>query len=71
MPAGERASLRRCQAILEKWGVEGIKTDPHEHPCMLMADEVEGLCYTQHGFFTPRAGAPDFLFIDTMWEKMK
>ncbi len=51
--------------------MEGIKPDPHEHPCMLLPDEVEGLCYTQHGFFTPRAGAPDFLFIDTMWEKLK
>ncbi len=57
--------------MLEEWGVEGIRVDENEHPCMLLPDEVDGLCYTQHGYYTPRAGPPDFHFIDTMWQRLK
>ena len=68
---GDRAGLRRCARMLEEWGVEGIQRDPHELPYCMPVDEVAGLCYTQKGYHTPRAGPPDFHFVDTMWEKLK
>ena len=71
MPEGEAASLDRCARMLEEEGVEGIQRDPHERPYCLQPDHVAGLCYVQNGYFTPRAGKPDFFFIDTMWEKLK
>ena len=71
VPPGERAALDRCTRMLEEWGVEGIQVDEHEHPYCLSVDTVSGLCYTQNGYYTKRAGKPDFYFIDTMWERLK
>jgi len=57
--------------MLEKEGVEGVQVDPNEYTYCLEVDQVAGMCYLQNGYFTARAGPPDFWFIDTMWEKMK
>jgi len=65
------ASLKRCAKMLEEWGVEGIIQDEHELPYCLPPDEVASLCYLQNGYYSPRAGKPDFFFIDTMWERLK
>ena len=71
VPDQERASLMRCKDMLDQWGVEAIQPDPHEVDYMMQASEVARICYLQHGYLTPRAGAPDFWFTDTMWDRLK
>ena len=70
VPDGEAADLGRCQELLAEWDIEGIRPDPHELPYMLLPDEVAGIAYLQQGFYEPRAGVPDFHFVDMMWDKM-
>ena len=67
---GERAGTTRCVGILKEMGAEAVHTDPHEYPVMLSPSEVSSVVYLQHGWFTPRAGTPDFYWIDTMWDKL-
>ena len=50
--------------------MECVQEDPHEHPYMLVPDEVEEMVYLQNGYTTARAGDPDFYFIDTVWDKL-
>jgi len=63
--------VNRSALILDKWGVEAVRDDPHEHPYCLQPSQVNHIQYLQNGYFTPRAGAPDFMWIDTMWDKLK
>jgi len=67
---GQGANMTRCRELLAEWDIEGVKPDPLEYLCMLQPDEVSGMVYLQNGYFTPRAGQPDFYWVDTMWEKM-
>ena len=67
---GEHAATRRCVGILKGMGVEAVCTDPHEYPIMLSPSEVSSAVYLQHGWFTPRAGKPDFYWIDNMWQQL-
>ena len=67
---GEGAGTTRCVGILKEMGAEAVRTDPHEYPVMLSPSEVSSVVYLQHGWFTPRAGTPDFYWIDTMWDKL-
>ena len=68
---GDRASVMRSKAIFDQWGVEGVEYDPNEYPCCLQPAEVASIRYLQNGYYTPRAGEPDFMWIDTMWDKLK
>ena len=70
VPRGERACVVRCRDVLQEWGIECVQDDPHEHPYMLVPDEVEEMVYLQNGYNTQRAGDPDFYFIDTVWDKL-
>ena len=70
VPSGEGASVLRCRDVLEEWGMECVRDDPHELPYMLVPDEVECMVYLQNGYHTPRAGSPDFYIIDTVWDKL-
>ena len=71
IPEGDRASAARCKRMMEQWGVEGLQNDPHELPYCLRPAEVAHIQYLQNGYFNPRAGKPDFMWIDTMWDKLK
>ena len=71
IPQGDRASVLRCKGIMERWGVEGVQEDPHELPYCLQPAQVNHIQYLQNGYFTARAGPPDFMWIDTMWDKLK
>jgi len=68
---GARPTMMKCKALLEDWGVEGVKRDRHEYPYMLQPDEVESIVYLQNGYNSGTAGEPDFMFIDTLWDKLK
>ena len=67
---GELAGMQRCQRLLEDMGVEAVTADRHERPYCLAIDDIASKCYLQNGYFTARAGDPDFFWIDTMWDKM-
>ena len=68
---GDHASVVRSKDILDKLGVEAVQDDPHEHLICLQPSQVNHIQYLQNGYFTPRAGKPDFMWIDTMWDKLK
>ena len=60
----------KCGKLLSEWNIEGVRPDDTEMPYMLLPDEVEEIVYLQNGHFSPKSGTPDFLFVDTMWDKM-
>ena len=68
---GDRAGMLRCQALLEELGVETVRDDPHESfPYFLEVSDVSCMVYTQDGHNTQKAGCPDWMFVDTMWDKL-
>ena len=67
---GDHAGMARCQALLQELGVETVKEDPHETIYFLEISDVSSMVYLQNGYSTPKSGKPDWMWIDTMWDKM-
>ena len=70
---GEAAAIKRTKGMMQQMGVETVQPDPFEHPMMLHIDNVCGIVYWQKGYFGLEErpdGKADFLWVDTMWDKM-
>ena len=68
VPEGEHAALARGADNLLNMGVECFMLDEHEHPYMLDIGHVTSMVYYQHGYNSPKAGKPDFYWVDTLWD---
>ena len=70
VPEGQGAALARGAKNLQNLGVECFEWDDHELGYMLHIDHVSSIVYYQNGYYTIKAGEPDFFWVDTLWDTL-
>jgi len=70
VPSGQNANLQRCKELLDDWDIEGVIKDPLEETYMVEAAQIDRIAYLQNGYYSQRAGEPDFYWVDTMWDRL-